>query len=485
MKLPTSLPWRSFFSAAVCSTLIATAAHAGTATTTVVEESSSSDSWLKTWWEGKYMTGNWFGLRDTLEDNGLTLGGKYEGAYFGVVDSAGGSRGFYDQQLTFTGDLNFGKLLKTEALEGVKAFGVVRWRDPRQASNPNQFVDASSMFNPSNWQSGTQWRMMSFGMEIGTANLLPVKDMIVLRGGWLQPNREFIDQPLSKLFSNNAINSGKGVGGNIPFSSSFSTWGGTLKIKPVEWHYAKAGLFMSYPQATASGNHGLAYQGYAPDTAQNGLFFMGETGFTPKIGESKLPGKYAFGGYYYEQQNNSYFGQSYNGRYGFYFQADQMVYREPSAEEPAPLGKGPSDGKSVVDGKDAKSFKAPVAAKPELSKQGLSLFNLISFAPKYNNLYPFYFQSGAVYTGLIPSRDEDQLAFAIGYGSYSFYNIQSLQDRGVVNQPNYSIVLEWDYRIQINKWAYFQPMAQYIIQPNGTGAVQNATVLGFTYGLTF
>ncbi len=277
MKLTTSLPWRSFFGAAVCSTLIATAAHAGTATTTVVEESSSSDSWLKTWWEGKYMTGNWFGLRDTLEDHGLTLGGKYEGAYFGVVDSAGGSRGFYDQQLTFTGDLNFGKLLDVEALEGIKAFGVVRWRDPRQASNPNQFVDASSMFNPSNWQSGTQWRMMSFGMEIGTANLLPVKDMIVLRGGWLQPNREFIDQPLSKLFSNNAINSAKGVGGNIPFSSSFSTWGGTLKVKPVEWYYAKAGLFMSYPQATATGNHGLAYQGFAQDPNQNGLFFMGET----------------------------------------------------------------------------------------------------------------------------------------------------------------------------------------------------------------
>ncbi len=483
MKLPTSLPWRSVFSAAVCSTLIATSVHAGTPTTTVAEESSSSDSLLKTWWDGKYMTGNWFGLRDTLEENGLTLGGKYEGAYFGVVDSAGGSRGFYDQQLTFTGDLNFGKLLKTEALEGVKAFGVVRWRDPRQASNPNQFVDASSMFNPSNWQSGTQWRMMSFGMEIGTANLLPVKDMIVLRGGWLQPNREFIDQPLSKLFSNNAINSAKGVGGNIPFSSSFSTWGGTLKVKPVEWYYAKAGLFMSYPQATASSNHGLAYQGFAQDPNQNGLFFMGETGFTPKIGSSKLPGKYAFGGYYYEQQNTSYFGQNYDGRYGFYFQADQMVYREPSAEAPAPLGKGPSDGKSVADGK---SFKAPVAeSKPELSKQGLSLFNLISFAPKYNNLYPFYFQSGAVYTGLIPSRDEDQLAFAIGYGSYSFYNIQALQDRGVVNQPNYSIVLEWNYRIQLNKWAYFQPMAQYIIQPNGTGAVQNATVLGFTYGLTF
>ena len=46
-------------------------------------------------------------------------------------------------------------------------------------------------------------------------------------------------------------------------------------------------------------------------------------------------------------------------------------------------------------------------------------------------------------------------------------------------------MLEIDYRIQINKWAFFQPYLQYIIQPNGTGAVQNATILGFTYAVVF
>ncbi|MGB7837765.1 MAG: carbohydrate porin, partial [Terrimicrobiaceae bacterium] len=153
-------------------------------------------------------------------------------------------------------------------------------------------------------------------------------------------------------------------------------------------------------------------------------------------------------------------------------------------EESAPMSKGPSDGKSTVS--DGKSLKEPVApSKPKLSKQGLYTFNLISFAPKYNNLYPFYFQSGLVYEGLIPTRDKDKLMFAIAYGAYSQFNIDSLQQRGNVNQPNYSIVLEWDYRIQINEWAYFQPFVQYFIQPNGTGAVQNATILGFTYAVAF
>ncbi|MFZ4780411.1 MAG: carbohydrate porin, partial [Terrimicrobiaceae bacterium] len=361
-------------------------------------------------------------------------------------------------------------------------FAQFRYRDSQADANPNRFVEASSLFSPTNWYSGTQFRVMQFGLEIGSADLLPVKDMIVLRGGWLQPQKEFIDQPLSKLFLNNAVNSAKGVGGNIPFSSSFSTWGGTLRIKPVEWYYLKGGLFMSYPQATASGNHGLAYQGYGPDSSQNGLMAMVETGVTPKIGPSELPGKFAIGGYYYGGTKKSFPGTSGYGQYGMYFQADQMLWREPSPE-PGPLAKGPSDGKYTVSGKD---FKAPVAAeKPALSSQGLSVFNLVTLAPKYNNLYPFYFQSGLVYTGLIPHRDEDLTMFSIAYGSYSYYNIENLQNSGVVNQPNYTIFLEGGYRIQINHWAFLQPFVQYEIRPAGNGLVQNATILGFSTGLTF
>lgn len=445
---------------------------------------STSESWLEEWWNGKYMTGNWFGLRDTLADRGFKFSGKYEGIFFGVVDSQRGSRGFYDQELAFAGELDFAKLTGAEALEGWSGFGEVRWRDSRANSNPNTFVLASSLFQPSNNQSGTQWRLLTFGLEYETPELFGIKEFITVRGGWLRPQKEFIDQPLSKLFVNNAVESAKGVGGNIQFSSSFSTWGGTLQVKPIDWYYLKLGLFMAYPNATASSNHGLAFEGFAEDTTQNGLFFMGETGVTPKIGASQLPGKYAFGGFYYGGQRNSFNGTYNYGQWGLYWQADQMLFREPPPEESAPMSKGPSDGKSTVS--DGKSLKEPVApSKPKLSKQGLYTFNLISFAPKYNNLYPFYFQSGLVYEGLIPTRDKDKLMFAIAYGAYSQFNIDSLQQRGNVNQPNYSIVLEWDYRIQINEWAYFQPFVQYFIQPNGTGAVQNATILGFTYAVAF
>ena len=71
----------------------------GTSTSIISEPSGRP--WLAEWWNGKYATGNWFGLRDTLEDHGLTLGGKWTGLYYGVVDGVKPNiRGsFFDEEI--------------------------------------------------------------------------------------------------------------------------------------------------------------------------------------------------------------------------------------------------------------------------------------------------------------------------------------------------------------------------------------------------
>ena len=419
---------------------------------------AKTGSAFQEWWDGKQMTGDWFGVRDELKDRGIKLGGNYRIALFGVVASQNGSRAYWGEDLVFNGGIDFSKLLGADALKGLEGFVEGRWRDNNGGvANPNETVAGSSMFNPSPWWSGTGWRMLTFGLQYTTPELFGAKDFLTLKGGWLRPQREFIDQPLSKIFLNNAIHSAKGIGGNIPFSSSFSSWGGTLQIKPLKWHYAKAGLFMAFPDASATENHGLNFQGDAGDSSQNKPFFMGETGFTPEIGASKLPGKYAFGGYYYGEEANG------GNKYGFYWQADQMLFREPSA--PAPQ-----------ETPDGKSLSAPVAldGKPALSKQGLRLFSLFTCAPTYNNAYPFYMHAGLNYEGLIPTRDRDQLFAGLALGQYA-------------NKPgaNNTVVVEGGYRAQINGWAFIQPYAQYISQPAGTSTVANAAVLGFLAGVDF
>lgn len=392
------------------------------------------------WWNGPQLTGDWFGVRDTPKDRGLTLGGNYRGALFGVVASQNGFGTFWDQEVSFSGRMDFSKLLGASAIRGLEGFVEGRWRESNDGTgNPNGMIAGSTMFNPTFMWSGVGWRMLSFGAQYTTPELFGAKEFLTLRGGWLRPQKEFIDQPLSKLFLNNAINSSKGVGGNIPLSSSFSAWGGTLQAEPVQWCYTKAGLFMTYPDATSSENHGLQFQGDVGDPLQNSLLFAGETGFLPEIGPSRLPGKYAFGTYIYGD------GDKTRGTepYGFYWQADQMIFRELS---PA-------------------SF---------LSPQGLRLFSLASFAPPDKNLYPFYAQTGLVYEGLLPTRDQDQLIAGVAYGRYANKS-----------GANYTMVFEGGYRVQISGWSYVQPYIQYISHPAGTTQVANAAIFGFLIGVDF
>lgn len=450
---------------------------------------ADNGSALETWWNGKNMTGNWFGVRDTLKENGITLDGRYNGGYFGVIDAQRGSRGFYSQEMFFSGAVNVGKLLKVEDLEGFRIYAQTRWRDVQPQANPNNFVLANGMYNPSVWAAGGYgWRLQDVALEYSSLDNLPVKNMIVARAGWVRPASEFIDQPLSKLFMNNAISSAKGIGGNIPFSGSFSTWGGSIAVKPTDSSYTKAGLYMSYPQSTTTGNHGVAFEGFAQDPDQNNLMGMIEAGVTPKIGASKLPGKYAMGAYYYGGYRTSFLGNPGFGQYGFYWQADQMLFREssPAPEMPAPMGKGATATKTATSKSSGKSFKAPVeTVKPKLSEQGLSMFNLFTFAPKYNNLVPFYYQGGFSYKGLIPNRDKDQLYIGTAIGAYSYYNLLARRAAGSTNLPTYTMVLEGGYRVNFNDWFYGGPFAEYIIRPNGTDNVQNALVLGANFEVKF
>jgi len=458
----------------------ASLAHAGSVTPP--PEETSSPSLLAEWWEGKYATGNWFGVRDVLEDRGVKIGVEWKANLLWNVDGGLQQRFGYDDEWKFRLTIDPAKLLGWDAIEGLSFYSDVRYRG---GSGVNQYIGTGNtgQFAPSTFQGGRLWRFQNAYATYTTPEAFGIKEFLTISGGWQNPTDIFVNQPLNKFFINNTFTSNRGIGANgIGWGGSYSAWGGYLKVKPTEWSYLQSGLYVAIPNAGTTSNHGLFFAGAQPPDS-NGLFWLTETGLTPKLGPSKLPGRYATGFIYWGVENTSYFGENYDQRLLFYFQADQMLYREPTPEEPAPLGKGPSDGKSLADGKNAKEV-IPTPAKPKLNEQGLYFFSLITFAPKYNNPEPFYFQTGLVYKGLIPTRDADQIGLAFGYGNYSYYKI--LEDRADGDPTQtYQGVLEGSYRFQLNRWAYVQPTVQYIIRPGATGLVSNATVLGFQLGVTF
>ena len=423
---------------------VAAAAHAG------------DNAWQK-WWHGNKATGNLFGAADAMQDRGLTIDGRWRGIYFGVIESQNGSGSAFAQELAFAAKLNFAKLTRAPGLKGWEAFGEVRWRDPASYALPNRFVEASTLFDPNRFSGGTGWRLLSFGLRYTTPEMFGAEDFATLTAGWLRPKDEYIDQPLQGLFVNKAIAVAEGLGGDIPYGGSYSAWGGTLRIKPVKWQYTKAGLFMSYPNAASSQNNGLMFQGIP---GSNGLFFMGETGVTPEIGPDKLPGKYALGAYVYGQSESLGGNQS-----GFYLQMDQQLLRERDNSEDA-----------ADDAVDGFTLVTAMEKKNRLSTQGLRMFSLLFFSPEYNNLYPFYVHGGFAYEGLLPRRGGDQFIVGTAFATY-----------GAGSQPGAtsSTLVEVGYRLRINDWAFIQPYAQYIAQPNGSPAVSDAAILGFFVGADF
>lgn len=446
--------------------LSASMLHAGPVVSNTPERPGALHRWLS----GKYGTGDWWGLRNDLSDRGIEFNGNWKGTFYGLTSGGLDSpRGAFDQEIYLGLTLDLGKLA---GIDGLTLQGGVRYRDGR---NPNAFVGASSTFSPTRYQSGQLWRLMPFFFTYTTPELFGVKNLLTLSGGWQNPYTVFADQPESKLFTNNAIGTTKGIGGvnGFPMGSSYAAWGGYFKVKPVDWYYAMAGLYLAIPEATTYTNHGLDFAGYGPDPSRNGLYFLAETGFTPALGPDRLPGKYAFGTIYWGIENTSFNGEIYDQKYTFYWQADQMLFREPTA---------PATDSTPHDF-SGKALRAAETRK--LSDQGLYAFSFINYAPAYDNAMPFYFHVGLVYKGLIPRRDKDQLGVAFGYGNYSYDQILADERAGQDIRQTDEGVVEVDYRIQLTSFAYVQPFWQYIIRPNGDGVVHNANILGLHMGVTF
>ena len=84
---------------------------------------------FENWWNGRGATGDWFGVRDTIEDHGLTIGGKWLGTVYGVVGGGLERRATFDEELKFEAKLDFAKATGWAALEGLTAVGGVRLRD--------------------------------------------------------------------------------------------------------------------------------------------------------------------------------------------------------------------------------------------------------------------------------------------------------------------------------------------------------------------
>ena len=76
----------------------------------------------------------------------------------------------------------------------------------------------------------------------------------------------------------------------------------------------------------------------------------------------------------------------------------------------------------------------------------------------------------------MPGRSNDITLVGVAYGQGSINAIRASEPSGVPGST-YEIAVEGTYVIQLDQWLRVQSNVQYIINPGGTGTIQNSWIL--------
>jgi porin len=217
--------------------------------------------------------------------------------------------------------------------------------------------------------------------------------------------------------------------------------GAVLYWNPIEWWYASIGA----ADAQADGRE----TGFRTTfTGEDYFFYAVETGVAPVLdnGKGPMPGAYRIG-VWNDSQDKERFSDASIERddVGFYISADQMVYKETEGEE---------------------------------DSQGLGVFTRYGMADKKVNDITDFWSLGLQYQGLFDGRDDDVLG--LGYAKGIFSTEAGFADtyESVFDADTYESVFEIYYNAAVAPWLSLSPSVQFVDNPGGDNAVDDAVVVG-------
>lgn len=415
-------------------TLFATV-HAGTPST--INTAPPPERWR----DGNYFTGDWGGLRTSLEENGLTIDSYY------VINAAGNVSGGFDQGSEYADNFYLGLNFDLEKMWGWDGSSFhISTVNRAGRSITSEYV--GSQFDSMQVVGGQTIFLYQLFLEQKFAD-----DKASLKIGRFGASDDFNTSSLYGYYMSNAFDGNlRAVLFNTQFSAyPFATWAARLRLDPTPETNFQLGVFQAQDDVFDRDKHGVDFQFEDGD----GIWLITQLGWTPILGGDKdngLQGHYWAGAYYSPWDGFSQFKstEKTDGSYGFYIHGDQMVYRERAGDD-----------------------------------QGLVLWSAFTHDPNENiAIMPWQLNVGAVYKGLLPGREADATIFGLAYGVFGNDYADVVEERGD-GRPKHEIVIEAAYRYQMTKFAYVQPGLQYIVRPGGTGRIGDAFVLGMQMGITF
>ena len=397
--------------------------------------------------EQDYMLGTWGGTRTNLAAHGV----DFEFLYFGALPSnvRGGIRvgSEWEGALLMALNLDSEKLLNYKG--GTLYASSLYVHNTREFSrthigdlNKVSLLDFPDTFRL--WELYYEHKLFDGRLSLKLGQLAIDRDFILPEFYNSLASITFLNQTF--FYPTLAFNvydiAGLPPGHHALASTPYGAPGARVRIDPNERWMIQAGAYDGNPDRGFSGTRvnlndkegALLYFefGYRHNQARN---------------EDKPKGNYKLGAFYhtddFQDINQAVlvaFGaipgpaEQHGGNYGFYFLADQQLFREIGKDDPA--------------------------------SQGLVGFFRVAVAPDDRNLTQLGIDGGLVYKGLIPGRDWDTLGVAGSYLEMSDDFARAFSAVGLP-EPDYEAVIEISYKAQLTAWWTLQPSLQYVFHPGG------------------
>lgn len=405
-----------------------------------------------------HLLGDWCGYRTQLEEDGITPSVTF------VSDMLGNPVGGLRQGFAEADNLGVNIGVDLEKRYGMTGGHFLLSMSQRSGrSLTNEYI--GNTFSTQQVFGGETFKVVDIAYQQTLG-----EDDVEFQIGRIAAGDDFLVSPYNYLFVQNGFcGNPVGIFLNAPGMSAYpnATWGSVVQVRPIRRGYVMAGLYNGDPTIRDINNHGVDMSIDGPAFAI--LEFAYERNQQP--GDTGLIGNYKFGAWFdgndyanLEEQALADAGSGVvpsiqEGNYGFYGLFDQVLWRWSGRNEEIMRGLG------VV-------ASALVSPDQSISKM------------------PYFFTTGVAARGIDPDRPRDIAAFGIIFGEFSS-DLRQGQRQAQLLDPTVGVqqhetALEWTYIFRFRDGAYFiQPDVQYIINPSGTGQIDNALVVGTQVGFNF
>jgi porin len=403
------------------------------------------------------LTGNWGGVRTDLKESGVDLNFGYtseiaynpEGGDTHLVRNA--------DQWTFAASLDLKRLLDVDNATIKLA---ITDRNGNNLSDDAEFGTLQQVQEI--YGRGQTWRLTQFWYD-----QTYFSEKLDWKIGRLTVGEDFA--AFSCEFENLTFCGAQpgNIVGDYWFNWPVSQWATRLKINiDNRAGYFQIGAYQVNPEFLD--NHHAVLPRFPSGTT--GALIPVEFGWTPELGEARLPGSYKFGGWYDTSTATEVFddinhdpaiitGLRFNqthGRYGGYINFQQQVTG--------------SDGDDPA--------------------RGLSLFLNATVADDQTATTDYQISAGVTSKGFFDGRPDDVIGLAIGTTHVNDHvadgeKLVNEAALGPVAVQHSEYVTELYYGCQVTGWLLARPNLQFVRHPGGTNDNKDVVVIGLKTSINF